>query len=290
MELRLLHYFLAICKEGNLTHAALQLHISQPALSKQLKELEIEVGGPLFIRSKQKMILTDKGILFKQRAKQIIALTEKTLDEMHQEQAIVGNLYIGTGHTDHLSKILKIIHDFQVIHPHVKFHLTSGDKYTLLEQINQGLLDFGIFIREFDKTKYDGIPLNLTNQLGILVSSDHHLASKDIINAQDIENEAIIVSRQALNDGEVPSFINEDHIIGTYDLPEIGKTMVKENLGIALIIDNKNTDPLLKFIPIEHMPQFNWYIIWKKDSKTKLQQTFIDELYKKETEDPKLKG
>ena len=90
---------------------------------------------------------------------------------MHQEQDIVGNLYIGTGHTDHLSKILKIIHDFQVIHPHVKFHLTSGDKYTLLEQINQGLLDFGIFIREFDKTKYDGIPLNLTNQLGILVSS-----------------------------------------------------------------------------------------------------------------------
>lgn len=278
MELRVLKYFIKIAEEENMTKAAQKLHVSQPALSKQMKELENEIGHLLFVRNKQRMVLTEKGMLLKKRAESILMLVDKTVDELNNDELLVGNIYIGTGQTDNLDEIMEIIKQFRNHYPFVKFHIHSGDKYSLLNDIENGLLDFGVFIREYDKKYYEGIRLNLQNELGLWVSKDHFLADKNVIEVTNLKDISLVVAHQAINDGEVPSFISDDQIIGTYDLIENARVIVKHNLASALVINKEDYDPDLKFIHIKNMPQYHWYMIWKKESKTKIQEKFIDYL------------
>lgn len=278
MELRVLKYFIKIAEEENMTKAAQKLHVSQPALSKQMKELENEIGHLLFVRNKQRMVLTEKGMLLKKRSESILMLVDKTVDELNNDELLVGNIYIGTGQTDNLDEIMEIIKQFRNHYPFVKFHIHSGDKYSLLNDIENGLLDFGVFIREYDKKYYEGIRLNLQNELGLWVSKDHFLADKNVIEATNLKDISLVVAHQAINDGEVPSFISDDQIIGTYDLIENARVIVKHNLASALVINKEDYDPDLKFIHIKNMPQYHWYMIWKKESKTKIQEKFIDYL------------
>ena len=114
-----------------MTKAAQKLHVSQPALSKQMKELENEIGHLLFVRNKQRMVLTEKGMLLKKRAESILMLVDKTVDELNNDELLVGNIYIGTGQTDNLDEIMEIIKQFRNHYPFVKFHIHSGDKYSL---------------------------------------------------------------------------------------------------------------------------------------------------------------
>lgn len=279
MELRVLNYFLTIAREKNMTKAAKILHVSQPALSKQIKDLEEEVGSPLFIRGKSSLSLTEKGFLLQERAAQILELSNKTLEEM-QNDVLAGPLYIGTGQTDNLTEIVKVMKVFNEHYPFVKFHILSGDKETLLKQMNLGLLDFSLFIREYDKSKYDGISLKSKNSFGLLVPSNHPLAMKETIDVTDLKDEKLIVARQALQDGEVPTFIQEQQIVAIFDLPENAKIMVKENLGIALIPDTCYQDPDLTFIPLNNMPSYKWHIIWKKGNISPIQKAFIEMLKK----------
>lgn len=199
IELRVLNYFLTIAREKNMTKAAKILHVSQPALSKQIKDLEQEIGSPLFIRGKSSLSLTEKGFLLQERASQILELSYKTLEEM-QNDILAGPLYIGTGQTDNLVEIVKVMKLFNERYPFVKFHILSGDKETLLKQIDHGLLDFGLFIRKYDKSNYEGLALKSTNSLGILVPLNHSLAKKEMIDAVDLKDEKLIVARQALQD------------------------------------------------------------------------------------------
>ena len=126
MELRVLKYFIKIVEEENMTKAAQKLHVSQPALSKQMKELENEIGHLLFVRNKQRMVLTEKGMLLKKRAESILMLVDKTVDELNNDELLVGNIYIGTGQTDNLDEIMEIIKQFRNHYPFVKFHIHSG--------------------------------------------------------------------------------------------------------------------------------------------------------------------
>ena len=277
MELRVLNYFLVIAREKNMTKAAKLLHVSQPALSKQIKELEQEIGSPLFIRGKSSLSLTEKGYLLQERANQILSLSTKTLEEMKSD-TLAGPLYIGTGQTDNLNEIVKMMKLFQERYPHVQFHLLSGDKETLLKQLESSILDFGLFIRDYDKNLYEGITLKSTNSLGILVSKEHPFASKKIITENDLKDEKIMVARQALQDQKIPDYIEHKQIVAIFDLPENAKTMVKENMGIALLLNTCYQDPDLKFIPLENMPLYHWHFIWKKKPNSLLQKTFIEML------------
>lgn len=277
MELRVLNYFLVIAREKNMTKAAKLLHVSQPALSKQIKELEQEIDSPLFIRGKSSLSLTEKGYLLQERANQILSLSTKTLEEMKSD-TLAGPLYIGTGQTDNLSEIVKMMKLFQERYPHVQFHLLSGDKETLLKQLESSILDFGLFIRDYDRNLYEGITLKSTNSLGILVSKEHPFASKKIITINDLKDEKIMVARQAMQDQEIPDFIDNNQIVAIFDLPENAKIMVKENMGIALIPDTCYQDPDLTFIPLENMPSYHWHLIWKKKPTSLLQKTFIETL------------
>ena len=111
--------------------------------------------------------------LLQESANQILSLSTKTLEEMKSD-TLAGPLYIGTGQTDNLKEVVKMMKLFQERYPHIQFHLLSGDKETL----ESGIIDFGIFIRDYDHNLYEGIPLKSTNSLGILVFKNHPFASK----------------------------------------------------------------------------------------------------------------
>ena len=213
--------------------------------------------------------------LLQESANQILSLSTKTLEEMKSD-TLAGPLYIGTGQTDNLKEVVKMMKLFQERYPHIQFHLLSGDKETLLKQLESGILDFGLFIRDYDHNLYEGIPLKSTNSLGILVFKDHPFASKKIIKANDLKEEKIMVARQAMQDQEIPDFIEYKQIVAVFDLPENAKIMVKEKLGIALIPDTCYQDPDLKFIPLENMPLYHWHLIWKKKASSLLQKKFIE--------------
>lgn len=275
MELRVLRYFLMIAKEKNMTNAAGKLYVSQPALSKQIKELESEIGALLFIRNKRGLELTEKGILLKERASQILELSDKTMKEL-EEDVVAGDIYIGSAPTDNLREVLRVMSIFKKNYPHVQFHISSGDKETLLSGIERGLLDFGIVIRGYDKTRYEGISLHNENTLGLLMRRDHPLVSKEQLDAQDLISEPLFVARQALQDGELPDFIHS--IAGTYDLPSNALMICEEGLGSILLLDNEawyRHNENIVFKKIRGMNSYKWYIIWKKGIHTNLQERFI---------------
>ena len=154
--------------------------------------------------------------LLQESANQILSLSTKTLEEMKSD-TLAGPLYIGTGQTDNLKEVVKMMKLFQERYPHIQFHLLSGDKETLLKQLESGILDFGLFIRDYDHNLYEGIPLKSTNSLGILVFKDHPFASKKIIKANDLKEEKIMVARQAMQDQEIPDFIEHKQIVAVFD-------------------------------------------------------------------------
>lgn len=185
-------------------------------------------------------------------ANQILSLVTKTLEEMKSEP-LTGPLYIGTGQTDNLNEIVKMMKLFQERYPHVQFHLLSDDKETLLKQLERNLLDFGLFIHDYDRNPYEGIPLKSTNSLGILAFKEHPFASKKIITEKDLKDEKITVARQAIQDQEIPDFIDNKQIVTVFDLPENVKIMVKEN-----------------------MPLYHWYLIKKRNLLLYYKKTFIE--------------
>lgn len=166
---------------------------------------------------------------------------------------LTGPLYIGTGQTDNLSEIVKMMKLFQERYPHVQFHLLSGDKETLLKQLESNLLDFGLFIHDYDRNLYEGIPLKSTNSLDILSFKENPLASKKIIAEKDLKDEKIIIARQAMQNQEIPDFIDNKQIVAIFDLPENVKIMVKENI-----------------------PLYHWHLIKKKKPTSLLQKNFIE--------------
>lgn len=166
---------------------------------------------------------------------------------------LTGPLYIGTAQTDNLSEIVKMMKLFQERYPHVQFHLLSDDKEKLLKQLERNLLDFGLFIHDYDRNLYEGIPLKSTNSLDILAFKVHPFASKKIIAEKDLKDEKIIVARQAMQNQEIPDFIDNKQIVAIFDLPENVKIMVKENI-----------------------PLYHWHLIKKKKPTSLLQKNFIE--------------
>ena len=111
MELRVLRYFLEVAREENITHAAQRLHISQPALSRQLKELEEELGKQLLVRGNHSVRLTEEGMLLRKRAEDILEMVGKTEEEFRTLGEIAGgDVRIGCAESDgmaHLARRVK---------------------------------------------------------------------------------------------------------------------------------------------------------------------------------------
>lgn len=271
MEIRVLRYFLAIAREENMTRAAKYLHVTQPTLSKQIKQLEEEIVKKLFIRSNYSIKLTDEGLLLRKRAEDILSMVDKTMEEFQALDDITGgDIYIGAAESESFSYFATVAKDLQLQYPNVKFHLYSGNTEVIAERLDRGLLDFAIIVQEVDLSKYNYIKIPTSDTWGVIMRKDSPLAKKEYITIEDLIDLPLIVSRQGITE-DYPKLFKEKldqlHIVATFDLIYNASVMVKEGFGYALsfdkIVDTSENSELC-FRVLKPELKTNMYIIWKK--------------------------
>lgn len=274
MELRILRYFLAVVREESISNAAESLHITQPTLSRQLMELEVELGIKLLNRGKKnrKVTLTDEGRLFRRRAEEVVELADKMQAEFSvTEGPVSGDIYIGGGETEAMRLIAKTATSLKKEYPHIHYHLFSGNAAEVMERLDSGLLDFGILIGEADLANYNYLPLPVADVWGVLLRRDSPLAAKSAICREDLEGVPLILSQQSLSSNELSGWygggFHEANIIATYNLIFNAALMVSEGLGYAITLDrlvNTAEDGNLCFIPLSPRLEARLSLVWKK--------------------------
>lgn len=287
MELRVLQYFLAVSREQSISGAAESLHLSQPTLSRQLKELEEEFGKQLFIRGNRRITLTDEGMILRKRAEEIMELVKKAEDEISfSDETVCGDITVGAGETEGVHFLTKAAKAVQTDHPLVHFHVISGDKVTVSEAMDKGLIDFGLFFGKIDTSKYEYIKLPYKDTWGILMRRDSPLAEKETVSPEDLWDKPLIISRQALQDTELQALLQCEadklNIVGTYNLLFNGSLMVADGMGYALCLDNiinVSGNSNLCFKPFSPKQEAEMCIAWKKyQVLTKVSEKFLQKL------------
>lgn len=276
MEIRVLRYFMAIAREGSITNAANFLHVTQPTLSRQIRDLEDELGQKLFIRGSHNMTLTAEGIILRKRAEEILSMVDKTEAEFNSmESTVSGDIYIGGGETEAIKLVAQIAKDLRTSYPGIHYHLYSGNSEDVTEQLDKGLLDFGILIQPADISKYDYINIPAKDTWGVIMRRDSPLASKEAIRKEDLLNVPLLCSRQAISknrrNNEFTDWFGEDFerldIVTTFNLVYNAAIMVEAGLGYAVTIDkiaNTTQSSSLCFRPLEPRLYSGLNIIWKK--------------------------
>lgn len=287
MEIRVLKYFLAIANEQSISGAAEALHLSQPTLSRQIKDMEEELGKQLLIRGTRKVTLTEEGMILRKRAEEIIDLVQKTENEITvSEETISGDIYIGTGETDALRIIFRAAEILNKDFPNIHFHVTSGDSVDITEKLDKGLFDFCILMGYIDTAKYNYLNLPMKDTWGILMRKDSILADKSYITPEDLQNIPLILSRQALKERGLATWFKTDaskiNISGTYNLLYNASLMVDEGLGYAVCYDkiiNVTGESNLCFKPLKPKLEVGMSIVWKKyQILSKASEKFLDKL------------
>lgn len=287
MELRVLKYFLAVANEENITHAAEKLNITQPTLSRQLKQLEDELSAQLFYREKNKMLLTEQGMFLKRRAEDLIGLADKTEKEfLQQDQMITGEIYFGAGELNSMHLLAKEMKQFKEQYPLVKYHMYSGNADDIKEKLEKGLVDIALLAEPVDIDKYEYIRLNQKDLWGILVNKDDSIANKEYVSLEDIKNKPLIISQRTLVQKELSRWfqnsIDELNIVSTYNLIHNASIMVEEGLGYALCLENlitTSSETKLQFIPLYPSLYTGSVIVWRKNQLfTQTKMKFIEQL------------
>lgn len=272
MEIRVLRYFLAVAREETISAAAESLHVTQPTLSRQLMELEEELGKTLFRRGNRKIELTEEGMILRKRAEEIIDLLEKARAEVSaSSEEVSGDIYIGGAETDGLRFLTKIMKELQEDYPQVVFRIYSGNAEEITERLDRGLLDFGIFLEPADMSKYDFIKLPGLDVWGVLMRKDSPLAQKKVVRSKDLFGLPLIISDQAMVKNEISGWAggryNKLNIVATYNLLFNASLMVEEGVGYALCLDNiikTSDDSALCFRPLEPRLEVGLNVVWKK--------------------------
>ena len=274
MEFRLLEYFLAVAREQNITAAAESLHISQPALSTQLKNMEDELGKQLLIRGvkgSRKVILTEEGMILRKRAEEMLLLMRRTEEEITgSNETIAGNVFIGTGETETVRLFAKVAKKLQQKYPDIRYNISSGNAEHVLEYLDKGIIDFGLLFTEIDAQKYEAIPVPIKDTWGVLMRRDSPLAEKEVICPEDLWDKPLIVSHQKGDDVYLNQWLQREeselHIVATYNLLFNASLLVDEGLGYALcydkLINTKGSN--LCFRPFSPRLEARGFIVWKK--------------------------
>ncbi len=277
MELRVLRYFLTIAREGSITNAANVLHVTQPTLSRQIHDLEEELGQRLFVRGSRNMSLTAEGMILRKRAEEIISMVDKTEAEFHSMSNVVsGDIYIGGGETEAVKLIAQIVCELRSAYPEIHYHLYSGNAEDVTERLDKGLLDFGLLIQPADISKYDYLNIPAKDTWGVIMRKDSSLAEKETIRKEDLLNVPLICSRQVISKerhrNEFAEWFGEDFdkldIVTTFNLVYNAAIMVEAGVGYAITIDkiaNTTESSSLCFRPLRPQLDSGLNVIWKKN-------------------------
>ena len=270
MDIRVLNYFVTIVQTKSISNAANTLHVTQPTLSRQIKDLEEELDTVLFHRGSREIQLTDDGQYLYNRAIEILALVEKTENNIRKSEEISGEIYIGAAETHSLDIVATVIKKMTDQYPEIRIHIRSGNADDILEHLNKGVYDLGITIGDFDNRKYNALTLKNRDQWGVLIPKNHPLTKFDKVELADILSYPLITSAQTNNDLRELAGLGDYHIVATYNLLYNASLLVKAGLGIAIclgdIINTSYTDSELKFIPFATQKNDSLQILWKKQS------------------------
>ena len=275
MEIRVLQYFLAIAREQSIIRAAESLHLSQPTLSTQIKNMEEELGKQLLIRGtkgSRKVTLTEEGMILRKRAEEILDLVKKTEHEITlSDNVVIGDIYIGTGETDGVRLLAKAAGKLKKLYPGIHYHISSGNALFVKEQLDKGLIDFGIIFGTPDRTKYEALKLPTKDIWGVLMRKDSPLAKKESISPEDLWDQPLLISQQESEGGELVQWmkrnISELDIAMTYNLLFNASLLVEEGFGYAVCLDriiNTSGDSKLCFRPLSPTIEIEMYMIWKR--------------------------
>ena len=283
MDFRIMQYYLAVTREGNISAAADALHVSQPALSRQMKDLEKELGVTLFERGQRRITLTEEGMVLRKRAEEMIQLMELTEAEIsHVKNNIAGDVRIGAGESQVFHYISRTAGRIRENYPDIRFHIASGDTRDLMEELDNGLIDFALIFGDYDRSLYHSLEFPKADHFGVLMRKDSPLAKKKTVSVKDLKNKPIIVSRAS--DGQI-QFGSEHYkmnIVATYNLIYNASLLVEDGVGYALGFEGligTGDESELTFRPLETPFTVNGTILWKKyQVLSPAIKLFIDEL------------
>ena len=271
MELRVLKYFLEIAKDENLTRAAERLYITQPTLTRQLHQLEEELGKKLYTRTNYKIKLTDEGKLLKERAQEFLDLEEKTkADIQGSSENISGVIYIGAGETVGIRFVGKILKKLITQYPKINYRMISADSEGVTEKLDRGLLDFAVFVGKNKIEKYNYITLPDSDRWGVIIQKDSPLAKKEFITPEDLLKMPLLTSYQAIKENEFEGWLGYPqeklNIIGFHNLVYNASVMAREGLGAVLTIENIIKEDELKFLPLKPELRARLTLAWRKNA------------------------
>lgn len=270
MELRVLNYFLAIAREENFTKAAAQLHVTQPTLSRQIAQLEEELGVELFVRSNHNIILTEDGMILKRRAQEILSLADKTKrDFLQKDETLSGTISIGSGEFRSTEYLAKIIAGFRKKYPNVKYEIYSGNAHNIRDYIERGLLDIGLMSEPIDMRKYNFVNMPIKEQWGVFAPTDSSLSEKERVTPEDLKGMSIVTATGDFNQSRIGKWLGDYReqveIAATANLPYNEAVLAKENIGVMLSINLNCIYENLRFIPLHPVLEVATVLAWKKE-------------------------
>ena len=270
MELRSLEYFLTVVREENISRAAEILHLTQPTLSRQMKELENELHTTLFIRGKR-LTLTDSGVMLRRRAEEVVSLIHKIDSEFQEQEELSGVISVGSGGLMAAKMLPDLIAHFHERYPLVSFDIITGNADNIKEKLEHGILDFGFLLEPVDIEKFEYIRLPVKEVWGVLLPADHELASGNAVDREQLRALPLIVtSRNALK-SEIEEWlghpISELEIIATHNLINNAAPLAEKGLVGVLTIEGavEMLDPArFAFRPLTPELKMTSVIAWKK--------------------------
>lgn len=285
MELRVLQYFLAAAREENITKAAALLHITQPTLSRQLMQMEEELGVKLFRRGKHNILLTEEGMLLRRRAQEIVDLAEKTAKELkHGEENISGEISIGCGETQNMKPLSEMIASFREKYSDVSFNIYTTIADDVKERLENGLLDMGLLLEPVEISRYHYIRMPMKEKWQVLMRRDSPLADKKKITPDDLVDIPLIIAwRQSIRN-EFENWFGYDkeklRIASTCNLSYHNQSiMVEGGIGVAIVMDFSCNRDTLCLRPLEPMMESGCVLVWKKNLTLSLvMQRFIEHI------------
>ena len=293
MEVRVLKYFLTVAREENITRASEILHISQPALSRQLMQLEEELGTQLFVRGRHSSTLTEAGMLLRRRAQEIVDLTEKTEQEFQNRgDTLSGTVSIGSGEADTMRCLAQIMRGFSDLYPEVKFDIYSNDADHVRERLERGTLDIGVLLGPTDISKYESIVLPGKERWGVLVPAKCPLAQKEYVTKEDLVGRRVFIAKRGVAQGVADWFgeyYDKMNVYATYNLLYNAAMLVDCEVGAAITIEGASKlyhNPNIIFKPFYPELAVTSTMVWKKHQpQTRAVSTFLEYVREKLNKD-----
>lgn len=270
MELRVLKYFLMVAREENITKAAELLHVTQPTLSRQLAQLEGELGTKLFQRGQHGISLTEDGLLLRRRAVEIVALADKTERELsHADDVLSGEITIGSGETKNIRALIGMMATFRATHPDVTFDLYTAGADDIKDRLDRGLVDVGVVVEPVEISQYHFLRLPGTERAGVLLRTDSPLAQKAVIRPEDLIGTPLLMVKRPYFQNELTNWFgaayDQMEIVATYNLIYNAAIMVQIQMGVALCLELESHFDGLCFRPLSPTQENGTVLIWKKE-------------------------